>query len=330
MLVVRFSFSVDVSFPGDEGSFSSVAAGSCLREGRLLQLPRPRLCSPGVIHGFVLSDELSIGSMMLSKARTKCGREELVSMEALRLSELLAFGGVSPATSRDGEGQVDAEVTRAALMGRYPYTCRASLSRGPSDVVRFMQKLGQESRKEEEEDQEIGANKVFKKVREKSKIRNSLTKHGHSHYHDHDHEEEYDEKEPEWHSEPGGVTGTKVFQSVSSDYTKSIELEPLRDDEMMDTSDLMIRCLLHLSPILWSVTFDPGRFNLFTYSFIGNQEAHIQVFKFESSLSYLMFCFIDVIGCLLISFMDVWKKSTNPVGALKSSKRSKGKTTKHL
>ncbi|KAG2277463.1 hypothetical protein Bca52824_060018 [Brassica carinata] len=70
-----------------------------------------------------------------------------------------------------------------------------------------MQKLGQESRKEEEEDQEIGANKVFKKVREKSKIRNSLTKHGHSHYHDHDHEEEYDEKEPEWHSEPGGVTG---------------------------------------------------------------------------------------------------------------------------
>ena len=69
--------------------------------------------------------------------------------------------------------------------------------------ARFMQKLGQESRKEEEEDQEIGANKVFKKVREKSKIRNSLTKHGHSHYHDHDHEEEYDEKEPEWHSEPG-------------------------------------------------------------------------------------------------------------------------------
>ena len=90
-----------------------------------------------MVHGFVLSDELSIGSMMLSEARTKCGREELVSMEALLLSELLAYGGVSPATSRDGEGQVDAEVTRAALMGRYPYTCRASLSRGPSDVVRF-------------------------------------------------------------------------------------------------------------------------------------------------------------------------------------------------
>ncbi|CAN6917899.1 unnamed protein product [Brassica oleracea var. botrytis] len=162
-----------------------------------------------------------------------------------------------------------------------------------------MQKLGQESRKEEEEDQEIGANKVFKKVREKSKIRNSLTKHGHSHYHDHDHEEEYDEKETEWHKEIV-PPWTKVFQFVSSDYTKSIELEPLRDDEMMDTSDLMIRCLLHLSPILWSVTFDAGRFNLFTYSFIGNQEAHIQVFKFESSLSYLMFCFIDVIGCLLI------------------------------
>ncbi|XP_048612501.1 low-temperature-induced 65 kDa protein-like [Brassica napus] len=66
--------------------------------------------------------------------------------------------------------------------------------------ARFMQKLGQESWKEEEEeeeeDQDIGANKVFKKVREKSKIRNSL-----------DHEEKYDEKEPEeWHSEPGGVT----------------------------------------------------------------------------------------------------------------------------
>ena len=30
---------------------------------------------------------------------------------------------------------------------------------------RFMQKLGQESGKEEEEDQEIGADKVFKKVR---------------------------------------------------------------------------------------------------------------------------------------------------------------------
>ncbi|CAF2105412.1 unnamed protein product [Brassica oleracea var. botrytis] len=217
-----------------------------------------------------------------------------------------------------------------------PYRCVFSDPDVSSDSLMarswFMQKLGQESRKEEEEDQEIGANKVFKKVREKSKIRNSLTKHGHSHYHDHDHEEEYDEKEPEWHSEPEEIVppGTKVFQSVSSDYTKSIELEPLRDDEMMDTSDLMIRCLLHLSPILWSVTFDPGRFNLFTYSFIGNQEAHIQVFKFESSLSYLMFCFIDVIGCLLISFMDVWKKSTNPVGALKSSKRSKGKTTKHL
>lgn len=60
--------------------------------------------------------------------------------------------------------------------------------------ARFMQKLGQESwKEEEEEDQDIGANKVFKKVREKSKIRNSL-----------DHEEKYDEKEPEeWHSKPG-------------------------------------------------------------------------------------------------------------------------------
>ena len=73
---------------------------------------------------------------MLFEARTNREREEVVSMEAQRLSELLASGGVSPATSRNGEGQVDAEVTRAALMGRYPYTCRASLSRGLSEVVR--------------------------------------------------------------------------------------------------------------------------------------------------------------------------------------------------
>ncbi|KAG2261797.1 hypothetical protein Bca52824_068876 [Brassica carinata] len=51
------------------------------------------------------------------------------------------------------------------------------------------------------EDQDIGANKVLKKVRDKSKkIRNSPTKHGHSHYHGSC--KEYDEQEPEWHSEP--------------------------------------------------------------------------------------------------------------------------------
>ncbi|CAN7103955.1 unnamed protein product, partial [Brassica rapa subsp. narinosa] len=99
-----------VSSPGDGGSFSSVAAGSCLRKGRLLQLRRRRLCSPGgegffnlaspvccssllgrslislgvLGNGFELSEELSIGSMMLSEARTKREREEVVLMEALR------------------------------------------------------------------------------------------------------------------------------------------------------------------------------------------------------------------------------------------------------
>ncbi|CAF1697323.1 unnamed protein product [Brassica napus] len=102
-----------------------------------------------------------------------------------------------------------------------PYRCVFSDPDVSSDSLMarswFMQKLGQESNKEEEEDQEIGANKVFKKVREKSKIRNSLTKHGHSHYHDHDHEEEYDEKETEWHSKPGGVTGQPEALSHSGE-----------------------------------------------------------------------------------------------------------------
>uniref|UniRef100_A0A0D3E6J1 Uncharacterized protein n=1 Tax=Brassica oleracea var. oleracea TaxID=109376 RepID=A0A0D3E6J1_BRAOL len=134
-----------------------------------------------------------------------------------------------------------------------------------------------------------------------------------THYHDRDHEEEYDEQEPKWHSEPGGIAGqpetpcppgeinflqwTKVFQFVSSDYTKPIELEPLRDlfhgHEMMDTSDLMIRYL----------------------SLFRNHEAHIQVFEFErilSSPSYhvlLHQCRRD--ACL--KFMYMWKKSMNLV-----------------
>ncbi|CAN7095203.1 unnamed protein product [Brassica rapa subsp. narinosa] len=55
-----------------------------------------------VVHGFVLSDELSIGSMKLSEGKTKRGREELLEV----------CGGAAPATFRDGDGQVEAEETR--------------------------------------------------------------------------------------------------------------------------------------------------------------------------------------------------------------------------
>ncbi|KFK26849.1 hypothetical protein AALP_AA8G301300 [Arabis alpina] len=117
---------------------------------------------------------------------------------------------------------------------------------------------------EEEEHQEKGASKVLKKVKEKAKkIKNSLTKHGHGHEHDHDVDEEddeYDEQDPEVHGAPvyessavrGGVTGqpeslshpgetnvpapeeivppgTKVFPVVSSDNTRPVEPEPLRE-----------------------------------------------------------------------------------------------------
>ncbi|KAG5380302.1 hypothetical protein IGI04_028144 [Brassica rapa subsp. trilocularis] len=134
-------------FSGDRGSFSSVAAGSCLREERLLQLRRRRLCSPGG-EGFLnLASPVCCSSPLVRFliSLVVCGcllREQSVKEKRWSrwrlcgLSELLASGGVSPATSRDGEGQVDAEVTRTALMGRYPYTCRASLSRGPSEVAR--------------------------------------------------------------------------------------------------------------------------------------------------------------------------------------------------
>lgn len=61
-----------------------------------------------------------------------------------------------------------------------------------------MQKYGEESGKRGRRGQEIGANKVIQKVREKSKkIMNCLTNHGQSHCQDLDHEEEYDEQEPE-------------------------------------------------------------------------------------------------------------------------------------
>ena len=48
-----------------------------------------------VVHGFVQLNEISIGSMMLSEVKTKCGREELVRMEALRYFELEVCGGVA-------------------------------------------------------------------------------------------------------------------------------------------------------------------------------------------------------------------------------------------
>ncbi|CAN8244574.1 unnamed protein product [Cochlearia groenlandica] len=115
------------------------------------------------------------------------------------------------------------------------------------------------------EEEEHGASKVLKTMKEKAKkIKNKLTKHGHGHEHDHDFDEEeddeYDEQDPEVHGAPvyestavrGGVTGqpetlshpretnipspeeivppgTKVFPVVSADHTKPIEPEPLHD-----------------------------------------------------------------------------------------------------
>ena len=40
--------------------------------------------------------------------------------------------------SRDGDGQVEAEATRVVLMVFYPYTCPASLTRGPTEVVQVL------------------------------------------------------------------------------------------------------------------------------------------------------------------------------------------------
>ncbi|CAN7086688.1 unnamed protein product, partial [Brassica oleracea var. botrytis] len=60
--------------------------------------------------------------MKLSEVKTKRGREELVSMEALRYSEFEVCGCVAPATSRGGDSQVEAEATCVVLMVCYPYT----------------------------------------------------------------------------------------------------------------------------------------------------------------------------------------------------------------
>ena len=52
------------------------------------------------------------------------------------VSELEVCGGGAPATSRDGGGQVEAEETRVLLMGFYPSTRPASLTRGPTEIGR--------------------------------------------------------------------------------------------------------------------------------------------------------------------------------------------------
>ncbi|KAL0805771.1 hypothetical protein Bca101_098262 [Brassica carinata] len=111
---------VEVSFPGGGGSYSSIAAGICLREVEASSAPPSSVFSPGgegslslaspvlgvsvrwisfgsacglcvvlgswfqVVHGFVQLDELSIGSMKLSEVKTKRGSVEMVSMKALR------------------------------------------------------------------------------------------------------------------------------------------------------------------------------------------------------------------------------------------------------
>ncbi|KAF3527726.1 hypothetical protein DY000_02037294 [Brassica cretica] len=74
------------------GSYSSVAAGPCLREVEASSAPPSSVLSSGSEGSLSLaspalgvsSDELSIGSMKLSEVKTKRGSEEMVSMEALR------------------------------------------------------------------------------------------------------------------------------------------------------------------------------------------------------------------------------------------------------
>ena len=59
-------------------------------------------------------------------------------MRSRPIDLLIVCGGVAPATSRDGDGQVEAEATRVVLMVFYPYTCPVSLTRGPTEVVRVL------------------------------------------------------------------------------------------------------------------------------------------------------------------------------------------------
>ncbi|KAF3558041.1 hypothetical protein F2Q69_00017584 [Brassica cretica] len=123
-----------------EGSFSlaSPALGVSVRWigfGSRLWL----VCGSGfVIHGFVQSDELSIGSMKLSEVKTKRGSEEIWFRWRLSGNLSSRFAVVAPATSRGGDGQVEAEATCVVLMVFYPYTCTASLTRGSTEVVRLV------------------------------------------------------------------------------------------------------------------------------------------------------------------------------------------------
>ncbi|CAN6844044.1 unnamed protein product [Brassica oleracea] len=145
----------DVSFPGGGGSYSSVAAGPCLREVQTFSVPPSSVLSPGgegslslaspalgvsvrwigfgsrlwlvcgsgfVVHSFVQSDELSTGSMKLSEVKTKRGSEEIWFRWRLSGNLSSRFAVVAPATSRGGDGQVEAEATRVVLMVFYPYT----------------------------------------------------------------------------------------------------------------------------------------------------------------------------------------------------------------
>ncbi|WZY88165.1 hypothetical protein YC2023_044900 [Brassica napus] len=80
------------------GSYSSVAVGPCLREVEATSAPPSSVLSPEGEGSLSLAsplNEISIGSMMLSEVKTKCGREELVRMEALRYFELEVCGGVA-------------------------------------------------------------------------------------------------------------------------------------------------------------------------------------------------------------------------------------------
>ncbi|KAF3577030.1 hypothetical protein DY000_02035552 [Brassica cretica] len=136
----------DVSFPGGGGSYSSVASGPCLREVQASPVSPSSVLSPGDEGSLSLaspalgvsSDELSTGSMKLSEVKTKRGSEEIWFRWRLSGNLSSRFAVVAPATSRGGDGQVEAEATRVVLMVFYAYTCPASLTRGSTEVVQFL------------------------------------------------------------------------------------------------------------------------------------------------------------------------------------------------
>ncbi|KAH0914580.1 hypothetical protein HID58_029026 [Brassica napus] len=100
--------SADV-FLGGGGSYSSFAAGFISGRWMLLQIHR----------------------------RRQSGEEKKRSREwPFGVSEFEVGGGVTPATFRDGGGQVEAEETRGVLMGSYPFMRLAFLTRGRTEVGR--------------------------------------------------------------------------------------------------------------------------------------------------------------------------------------------------